>query len=119
MLERGFRVFDEFAAEVLFGGKRIVCRAAQSEIRGAVIAAQGKWFEVVKLEAMRLAATGSVRVEVGTTGAVALEDGATDGGGNVTPAPALVRRVMLVMPVLVMPVLVMLVERVRAFTARS
>ena len=55
MLNRAFPVLHEFAPEVFFGGERIVRRAAQREIRGTVIAARGKWFEVVKLEAMVLA----------------------------------------------------------------
>jgi hypothetical protein len=89
--ERAFPVFDELASEVLFRGESVMCRAAQREIRHAVLAARGKRFQVVKLETMRLGATRSVSVKVATAIAVALEDGAADGGGDVTPAPARVR----------------------------
>jgi hypothetical protein len=87
--ERVLPVFDELAPEVFFGGQGIVCRTAQGEIRRAVIAALGKRFQVVKLQALRLGTTRSVRVNVTTAVTVALEDGAADGGGNVTHAPAL------------------------------
>ncbi|HSU39916.1 MAG TPA: hypothetical protein VLJ38_10110 [Polyangiaceae bacterium] len=44
------------APEVFFGGEGVMCRAAQREIRRAVIAALRKGFQVVKLEVMRLGA---------------------------------------------------------------
>ncbi|HSU40125.1 MAG TPA: hypothetical protein VLJ38_11165 [Polyangiaceae bacterium] len=81
-------MFDELAPEVIFGGEGVVCRAAQREIRRAMIAAWRKRFQVVKLETMGLGATRSVRVHVATAVPVAFEDGAADGGGNVTHAPA-------------------------------
>src|SRR4051812_29492871 len=57
VLERAFPGFNELASEVFFGGEGIVCCAAQREIRRAVIAALGKWFQVMKLETMGLGAT--------------------------------------------------------------
>jgi len=95
VLERVLSVFDELAPEVFFRGECIVRRTAQGQVRHAVSAAGGKRFQVVKLEAMGLDATRSVRVQVATAVAVALEDVAADGGGHVTPALAALARVRL------------------------
>lgn len=64
-----------------------MCCAAQGQIRRNVLPAGRKGYDVVKLEAVRLGATYSC-ADVGTAAAVALEDGAADGGGDVTSAPA-------------------------------
>ena len=59
----------------------------------------------MKLKAMGFGSTRPARVKVATAVAVTLEDGAADGGGDVTSAPARIR------------LLGILLERVRALAA--
>jgi hypothetical protein len=81
-------VLDEAAAKIHFGGESVVRTAAQREIRGRVLAVEGEWFQMVKLEAMRLGAASSAGLHVTTASFVTRKDGAPNGRGDVTPALA-------------------------------
>jgi hypothetical protein len=88
VLDRAELVFDEVAAEIHFGGESIVCTAAQREIRGRVLAAQSEWFQMMKLEALRLGAASPARVDVAAAPFVTQKHSTPHGGGDVTPALA-------------------------------
>jgi hypothetical protein len=81
-------VQDELTPEVLFGGQSVVGRAAQREIRSVVLASCGKRLQMVEFEPVRFVALRAGRIDERAAPAVPLVDGATNGGGNVSPAPA-------------------------------
>jgi hypothetical protein len=85
---------DALAPEVLFGSERVVSRTAQSEVRRRMLASQGEWREVVKFEAMPFGATPSHVIDVSALLAVTVEDGASNRGGDVPPAPARNSRIL-------------------------
>lgn len=85
-------LLNHLAPEVFLRRQRIVRRAAERQVGCSVIPASSKRLDVVKLEAMDFGTLPSVHVDVTAAVANSREDGAPDGGGNVTSAPARVGR---------------------------
>jgi hypothetical protein len=86
---RASRERDEVSAEFLLGSEGVVRAAAQREVFLRVRAALGEGPQVVELEAVRFPAAPARGVGIRAAPLVALEDGAPDGRGDVSTAPAL------------------------------
>jgi hypothetical protein len=82
-------LLDELATEILFRGERVVSRTAQGQVRRQILSALSERFQMMQLQVARLAAARAVRVGVAAPSAVTLEDLASLGCGNVSPALAL------------------------------
>jgi hypothetical protein len=78
---------DELRAEVLLGSQGVVRRATKREIGCSVLATQCEGLQVVELEAVCFPAALPRAVNVRAAPLVALEDGAADGGWDISPAP--------------------------------
>jgi hypothetical protein len=82
------REFDELSSEVLLSGEGVVGTAAEREIGLGVLAPLRECRHMVELDAVSFGATPSRGVGVSAAPFVALEDGAPDGSGDVSAAPA-------------------------------